>query len=338
MRVLYVIGGTDDPQQFPFVRRQIESLEQCGVQAERFFLESRLHPRKLGMALWELKTAVTRFRPDVIHAQYGSATAFVSSLVGRTPLVITFRGSDLRYCPEHSRIRNIAAHLLSRLAALRAAHTICVSDNLKMVLGAGSNASVIPTGINLDHFRPLEQNSARERLGLRSERPYLLFNASNSPVLKGLALAEQVHRLVRQAVPETELLVLRGNVANCQMRDYYNAASCLLLCSQSEGSPNVVKEAMACNLPVVSVDVGDVRKRTAGVSFCTVTPRCPIEMAEAVKSVLASGDRSSGRDRIQSIAEPRVAAEILKVYHQVASNCRSIEPQPAFLPSATEPR
>ena len=93
-----------------------------------------------------------------------------------------------------------------------------------------------------------------------------------------------------------------------------NGADSLLVTSDSEGSPNIVKEALSCNLPVVTVDVGDVRERLANVEPSRIVERDPHQIGRAVGEILMKRYRSNGRETIQEVTQERVATRILAVY------------------------
>src|SRR5262249_9314491 len=111
-------------------------------------------------------------------------------------------------------------------------------------------------------------------------------------------------------------VVLNGDVAPNVIPAMMNASDCLLLTSDSEGSPVVVQEALACNLPVVSVDVGDVRERLRGIWPSQIVDRNPEEIGKAIAEVLKSGQRSNGRSTVRDISCAAVAERTIAVYRQ----------------------
>ena len=98
------------------------------------------------------------------------------------------------------------------------------------------------------------------------------------------------------------------------------AANCLLLTSKTEGSPQVIKEAMACGCPIVSVDVGDVAERTSGVEGCyIVRTREHKDIADALQKAIAFEGKTNGRERILEIglSNEQVAERLIKIYESV---------------------
>jgi glycosyltransferase involved in cell wall biosynthesis len=163
----------------------------------------------------------------------------------------------------------------------------------------------------------MDKEQCRRTIGWRKGMKVILFNAGRSPSLKGLPLAREAAGLAEQMVGPLELFELHGETSPKQIPLYLNAADCLLLTSQFEGSPNIVKEAMACNLPVVSVDVGDVAERLKGVHPSCIVARDPAEIAKAVESVLALGVRSNGREHVAHLSEAEIARKICSIYNSV---------------------
>jgi glycosyltransferase involved in cell wall biosynthesis len=110
-------------------------------------------------------------------------------------------------------------------------------------------------------------------------------------------------------------LVLGWGVPHDRMPYLMNAADALIFTSLQEGSPNAVKEALACNLPVVSVPVGDVAERLRGVSNCELVQEDdPDALATALERVLQRGGRSDGRTAVANLDERVIAQRVINVY------------------------
>jgi teichuronic acid biosynthesis glycosyltransferase TuaC len=297
LRLLVLIPDQPDGNGMPFARRQSISLEQrFGVKVTRFFLRDRMHPVRLWQARRELRALLRRERPQVVHVHYGSMAAFFTVMSTNLPVVITFHGSDLNPTPTDGRLRDFFGRLLSQLAVLRAAAVICVSEGLfKRLWWRRSVARVMPLGVDLELFRPLDRETCRRELGWTGPERVLLFNANN-PALKRLDIAQAVVQQLNAQGMSVRLEVLRGGIDPDHMPVLMNGADALLLCSDQEGSPTMVKEAMGCNLPVVSSDVGDVRQRLRDVRPGAVVEQEVDALAKALSEVLRDGRRSNGRE------------------------------------------
>lgn len=331
IRILAVIPGDGSGSSMIFARRQVRSLSGLGVETRVFFVEKRLQPWQVARAARKLRSVVREFRPDIVHAHYGTVTSFLCACVTRRPLVITFRGSDLNRHGSVSSVRYLVAFALSQLSTLRARRVICVSPQLRDRLWwAGEIAAVLPSGVDLGLFQPQSQNDARGVLGWEQPTPTVLFNGGYDPQAKGLPLVYEAVARTEAKIGPVRLVVLNGNVSPDRMPLYLNAADCLLLASPHEGSPNIVKEALACNLPVVAVDVGDVAERLAGVEPSAIVPRNPHGMASALAEILTRRGRSNGREKLAKCSEEYVAGELLRIYGEVI---RARKPNSAAVPA-----
>ena len=316
-----------------FVDRQIASLEKAGVRISTFDV-SISHSLIHIVRKWlELRRLVRRLNPDLVHARYGTIIGFVAAFAGR-PAVITFCGGDLRGGHCVSILRQYSGFLLSNLAALRAQVLICVSEDLRQALWwRKSRAVVIPDGVDLDLFSPGPQEIARKQLGWELSHPVVILNVRNDPKLKGLDIATTAMQMVRSQIPGSELRLIE-NVEPNRMPLYYRAADALVCASLSEGSPNVVKEALACNLPVVSTPVGDVPERLAGVQPSAVIARDAKAIGEELVQVLLERKRSNGREHVANLSLENIAQRVLDVYRTALRD--SLDDNPAVGKPRTE--
>lgn len=224
-----------------FVDRQIVSLERVGVRIATFDIGTSHSPIQILKKWRELRRLVRRLNPDLVHAQYGTTTAFVSIFVSK-PVVISYCGNDLHAASSVSKIRTYLGVMLSNLAALKARALICKSTELRRALWWRQHrAVVIPSGIDLDLFSPGPRDVARKQLSWDPDHPVVIINVRNNPKLKGLEIAMKTMQMVRARIPKAELHVIE-NVEPGRMPLYYRAADALLCASSREGSPNVVKE------------------------------------------------------------------------------------------------
>ena len=234
--------------------------------------------------------------------------------------MVSYCGNDLLSGASVSTLRMVVAFLLSNLAALRARKLICKSDELRRALWWRRDcAVVIPNGVDLNMFSPGSQEQARKELGWRVGPPVVIFNKGQDSERKGLVVAQAAMKVVQEKLPNAELHAF-SNVDPARMPFYYRAADVLLCASKREGSPNVVKEALACNLPVVSSPVGDVAERLVGVNPSEVVARTPAAMGEALLKILLSRKRSNGRKSVAHLSLNQVAQRVLDVYRLALGN------------------
>jgi glycosyltransferase involved in cell wall biosynthesis len=301
-----------------FVDRQIASLERIGVRIVTFDIGTSHSPLRIVKKWLELRQLVRRLDPDLIHAQYGTIVGFVSAFASR-PVVISYCGNDLQAGAAVSKIRTYLGILLSNIAALRAKALVCKSAQLRQELWwRRHRAVVIPSGIDLQLFSPGPRDVARKELGWGTHCPIVILNVRNDPVNKGLELAKAAMQIVQSRIPGAELRLVE-NVEPNKMPLWYRAADVLLCASRSEGSPNVVKEALACNLPIVSTPVGDVPERLAGVQPSAVVPPDANAIGEALVQVLLERKRSNGRGYVAGLSLENIAQRIVEVYQRALS-------------------
>lgn len=321
IRVLYVVPGSPGGSSMIFAHKEIANLTRAGLETRTFMLEIGVSWPRVWHQTCSLLKLLREYRPDIVHAHYGTLTAFICALVSLlagVPLVITYRGSDLNPSPHDGVFRNIAQKLLSQLAALRARHIICVSRQLRDRLWwSRGKATVIPSGVDLEFFQPIPQVEARKRLGWRDDERVVLFNAAGrTPAVKRLDLAEASVAVMRELIGEVRFIVLRGDINHEEMPLYLSGADCLLLMSDYEGSPDIIKEALACGLPIVSVEVGDVPERLEGVHPSRIVARDPRAIGTAAAEIVLSGQRSNGRERVQEISATTIRDKVIQVYRR----------------------
>jgi glycosyltransferase involved in cell wall biosynthesis len=164
---------------------------------------------------------------------------------------------------------------------------------------------------------PISKENARKAIGWSMEDRVVLFNHGNNPVEKGFHIAEEAVRIAKASIGDIRFVVLDGSVSPDDMPLYLNASDCLLVASDWEGSPNIVKEAMACNLPVVSSRVGDIEERFSGVYPFKVTDRQADRLGEALAEVLTLNCRSNGREKVIELSQGNIMKRLIALYMEV---------------------
>ena len=318
MRVLTVVGelpSAANPSRGIFVQRQVESLRALGLDVDVWVPSGR--PRALGYLLGMLQVSrkVRRGAYDLIHAHY-ALSGVVARAQWHVPVVVSYMGSDVLSARGTGSVRGTVDPWIGRLLAAVVDAAIVKSDEMRGVLGRRRPVYVIPNGVDFDVFRPTDRADARRQLGLAPDRRYVAFVSDPARMEKDFALAQAALGLAASRVPDVEMLVVSKQPTE-RVVLALNAADALILTSRYEGSPNVVKEAMACNLPVVSVDVGDVRKIIGGTDGCFVCDHDPAELADRLVTVLARNERTDGRSAIRHLSLAAVAEQVASVYRGV---------------------
>jgi glycosyltransferase involved in cell wall biosynthesis len=292
-------------------------LKKAGVKISAFDIGTSHSPFHILSKWIQLRRTVRELCPDLVHAQYGTIVGFLSAFAGR-PAVISFCGSDLiPSAPSVSLLRMYAGFLLSNVAALRASGLICKSKELQQALWWRQNqAVVIPSGVDLTLFSPGSQESARKELGWETSLLIVLISAGGDQRNKGLDVVKSAMKVVHSLVPNAVLHIISHDVEPHRMPLYFRAADVLVCASRLEGSPNVVKEALACNLPVVATPVGDVPERLAGVQPSAVVPRDAKAMSEALAQILLERRRSNGREHVLSLSLENIAKRVVDIYRR----------------------
>lgn len=308
-----------------FIARQAEFLRREGVEVELFPFRGSRNPRNYWAAWREVHRRLRHGHYDLVHAQFGQSG--LTALPKRVPLVVTFRGDDLegiigesgRYIPAGWLLR-----FISRNIARRADASIVVSEHMKRYLPRSVDAHVMPSGIDLDLFRPEPRDAVRRRLGLPLDQHLVLFVGNPALARKRHGLARRVVEIVNRHMPTR--LMIGWELPHDQIAALMSACDALLCTSMQEGSPNAVKEALACNLPVVSVPVGDVALRLRGVTGCELCPDDRVDtLAAALERVLRQGERVDGRSAVRHLDERLLTQQLIGIYQSVLPATRALQ-------------
>lgn len=304
MRVLVVTNmwpSPSAPSFGVFVAEQVEALRARGVAVDVLFLGRGPKAYLSGPA--HIAARVLSYRPDLVHAHYG-LTGAACALLPNLRFVVTYHGSDV-FLPRQRR--------WSRLASRRAALNICVSKGVQERLGA-AHAEVVPCGVDLQHFRPRPRAAARAKFGLPEDRKVVLFGGARANPVKDFGLFEAA---VARSCEPWVVRTLEG-IDRAEVPALMAAADVLALTSRHEGSPMVVKEALACGLPVVSVDVGDVREWLQDPAYGRVVARDADEVAAALVQVLAAPRPDAPPQALlPSLDTVQIAARIEALYRSL---------------------
>ena len=281
---------------------------------------------RLGPAL---RRKVSEFAPDLIHVMYGGVMAAEVTRQGcRVPVIVNFHGSDLLGENLSGVWRKIISHygvFCSIKAARRAQGVIVVSRNLLDALNcrvSASRARVIPCGIDLQRFKPLDRRLCQQELGWPASQFHVLFVSSSGDPVKRPELARSATEYLERKRGSVHFHMLSG-VPNHQVPIWLNASDVLLVTSKHEGSPTIVKEALACGLPIVSVAVGDIPERIADIDGCYLAEADPGDLSEKLDLIYQRHERLHCRNKLQNLSCGAIAATIEEFYMEVL--CRTVD-------------
>ncbi len=305
MKVLFVSSGNKGAVS-PIIKNQGDALADAGVEMDYFLIRGK-GVRGYLRNIRPLKQYIKEHHYDAVHAHY-SLTAFVASLAGIQLLVVSLMGSDVKA----SRYYKFIIRIFARLFHWK---TIIVkSKDMYHDLGI-KTAMIIPNGVNMNRFHPMDKKECQERLGWNERKKHILFPANATRPEKDYELA----KAVVEHMANVEIHSY-NNTPNAETPYWYNAADVVLMTSKWEGSPNAIKEAMACGCPIVSVDVGDVQERLEGIDGCYVAKtREPQEIAGLVARAIRFKGRTTGRERIieSGLDNRQIARRLIEIYKNV---------------------
>lgn len=300
MKVL-VVCSYNNSKIAPFIIEQVAGLQKKEIEVEYFTIKRKgitgyLFSRKA------LISKIHTFTPDLIHAHYG-LSGLLANLQSKIPVVTTYHGSD---------INNSRSRFFSRFAITLSDFNIFVSQKLIDIAKPHSRYIYLPCGVDLSLFVPEAKMDARKKLHLDEANKCVLFSGSFSDEVKNCDLAKKAVA----KLPHVQLLELNGYTRQ-QVAQLLNAVDAVLMTSFTEGSPQIIKEAMACNCPIVSTDVGEVKKIIGDTKGCYITNFDPDDVAGKLKLAIAFEGRTSGREGILRFDNDQIVDRIIQVYHKV---------------------
>lgn len=334
MRVLVVtnmLPTAANPRAGTFVEQQIQSLNDAGLDVGVLLLDRATR----GMAVYRNTGRLVRercreMRPDVMHIMYGGAMACLATRAVRdVARVVSFCGTDLlgeESGPVSLRLRAAFGVVCSWRAARRAERIVVKSRSLGRSLPAAIDrkiVSVIPNGVSFERFAPRDRGACCAELGWDPATFHVAFSMLHlGDTNKRLPLAQAAVAKLEAHGVAAELHVML-DVAHDRVPVWLNAANAVLVTSMHEGSPNIVKEGLACNRPVVGVDVGDVAERLEGIDGCYVGLPDADDLADQLRMVDAGPGSVRGREAIQDLSLEHVAGQLVAVYEDAVRHSRS---------------
>lgn len=314
----------DAPARAPFLQTSVSGLDAAGVQPDLLYLRGYrgLHCYLIGAVTMALLPLARPNKYRLVHS-HGGETALAARCFWGAPVLATYWGSDILGLGGQGglgeRLRFAVECPLLRWHAMLMSATTTKTPAMERLLPRRARARnwVIPDGVDTARFEPMDRAQARAALGWATGEPAIITVGRRSAE-KRVWLAEQVAALAAGEVDGLRWHAV-SEVPPEQLPFYYNAADLLLHTAASEGSPNVIKEAMACNLPVLATPVGDIPDLLRGVQPSAVCEARPESLAREAVRLLRAGHRSNGRERIEPLRVEMVTAWTLECYRSLGA-------------------
>ena len=305
MKIL-VVASFNKGRFAPFILEQAEALKDAGCQIEYYGLQGKGLNGYL-KNLPSLKRKIKEFQPDIVHAHYGLSGLF-ANLQRRIPVVATYHGSDIND-PKVLRFSKMAMRL--------SAWNIFVSRKTLEIARPLNKYTLLPCGVDLSDLQLTSKTEARRMMGLNANKRYVLFAGAFDNVVKNALLAKEAIALLQD--DNVELLELKG-YSRDEVTLLMCAADVFFMTSYTEGSPQVIKEAMTCGCPIVSVDVGDVKERVDDITGCYVVKTCePKELADLLRKAMAFDGKTEGREKViaDGLDNKQIAEKLMRIYSHI---------------------
>lgn len=308
MHVLHVVARKTGFYANAAVLAQVESLKKY-ISVDLYVYNASSLNNYFLSAL-TLKKHIRDNKYDLIHAHF-SRSAFLCLLVsGRVPVIVSYMGTDVLG-------ENLINRYMRQYVSKHAVYQIVKSKEMGNFFSGDTSLSIIPNGVSFERFKPIDKIYARDILGLSQVKMYILFAADPMRKEKNYELAKSAVKILKSdSKQEVELLTLY-NQPHERVCSFMNASDVVLLTSIFEGSPNIIKEAMACNCPIVSTDVGDVREHIEGVKGCYIAEFCPNNVAAKITKAFSNCEKTDGREKIRHLDIDKIAVKIIEIYKRI---------------------
>jgi len=289
-----------------FVFEQVRALRARGIEVDVLFVNGRSSRWRYAEGFFRLWRQLAHVRYDLIHAHYVFSGWIARAQIG-LPVVVSY------HAPGES--ETYQGWLCRRLAPIVDA-VIVTSRDHKIRLGY-DQAQIIPCGVDFELFQPELRDLARAKLGWDAQRKVVAWIGDPRPE-KRVDLAYAAYEELRLLRTDTDLQVIH-KVPHEQIPIYMNAADALVLTSDHEGSPVTIKEAMACNLPIVAPDVGDVAEVFGDTEGYYLAQQTPQDLAAKLDLALDLNHRTQGRQAIEHLQTSGEAKRLVALYEKVLS-------------------
>ena len=302
MNVLIVCSGNKNKIS-AFITEQVSSIKKKGIKADYFLIKGKLSGYL--KSFFMLRKLLKNSKYNIVHAHFG-LSGFVAVQQRICPVVISFIGE----------INFPILRMISKISIRFSTFNIFVSEELRRKVAVVKRFAIIPYGVNLKTFRPLNKIECRDALNLPLDKKIVLFSSTFDRDEKNYPLAKKVIESIDGLI----LLELSKGYKRNEINLLLNACDLLLLTSTKEGSPQVIKEAMACNCSIVSTDVGDVKEIIGDTEGCYITSFQTNDIADKIKLALACNKKTDSREKIRHLDNNVIAEKVISVYNKILFN------------------
>jgi glycosyltransferase involved in cell wall biosynthesis len=327
MNVLHIAGGlptAEKPYYQPFIQSQINSLSSKGINIVTLDLKGYESSFNYVKYLKKIKRIVKGKNIQLIHTHYVYCGLSALLAYSGLPIVLSLMGDDIYGSSNFKGEVTIKGRLernLSKIVSRYVNWIIVKSNRMKEYLKVNVPVDVIPNGINFNIFKPMGKCLVRKEMSIPKDTFIVLFLGNPNVINKNYLLAKNsVDYLIGKFNTNNIKLIAPFGISQNEVVKYLNVSDALLLTSYSEGSPNVVKEAMACNLPVVSTDVGDVEEIITGTKNCFLVPYDADVISQKLKIIYDNRERSNGRERIDHLRDEVISDKIIDIYRKLIND------------------
>lgn len=317
-KILFVAAYFEDDKlsnyTMPFIDRQLESLVKIGYCIEKLSLQTHISKINYIKYLFLMRKIVKNNNINLIHAHY-SYSVIPCLFVFKVPVVVSLMGTDVfgEVCVTKFKfLKNLLSKLLLYIVKWKCSVIIVKSEQMRRIISR-NNVHVVPNGVDFNIFKPIDVIYSKKILSLDLRFQYILFGGNPKNPIKNFDLAQRVLNIVNKHYKNIKIISL-VSVQHSFVPFYINSSICLLLTSITEGSPNIVKESIACNVPIVSVDVGDVRERIEKLDMCYVCDYDELQIANAILDIISLNRRPEIRDFAHDVDIDSIANQVSKIY------------------------
>lgn len=316
MKILFVSSGNTKTGISSIIKNQGESLRRQGIDVEYYTIKGKGIIGYL-KNINKLRNFVIDKEFELIHAHYSFSALVVILSFLRLPIVVSYMGDDVLGSHDINGKKTLIGKLevfVTKLINLFVTIRIVKSKEMSQKI---ANSHIIPNGVDFKSYKEIEKSFSKDKLGLLKNKEFILFPADPKRPEKNFKLFEEVFRLSANNKYE---YIYFDDTPNEMTPFFYNASEIVVLTSFHEGSPNVIKEAMACNIPIVSTDVGDVKEVISNTDGCFITSYEPKDIAAKIEMALKYNKKTTGRLDVKHLEDSNIAKKIIDIYFLALDN------------------